>query len=257
MMQGSGSGRVSRAPRDVSLSGLVLPGGKRLWLLGGILAGAIGLLVWTSRRRKGAAFTLPSFIKNVKVTSGIADSEGWVQATPKDLARQAGGVSVETYTLARFLGSEYASGSPLARASIAWAILNTLKKRQTVGTGAGRDRAWTLLRMATFTAKHGDRGLYGSQEHGRFASTARDPTDADLYIANMVLTGAWKDPTGGADQFLDPKTQRILHERKPDIYKSVEDVLANWLGTKGTREPFVVPGTDGDKLLFVRNKVIA
>ena len=223
------------------------------------LATALGIALATRgrRRRAAATYALPSYIRNRKVTRSTEDAEGWVVESPANLARQAGGVPVNDDALARTLASEHARGTPLEKASIAHALVNK-----------ARQRGWSILRMAT-TVVYGprgdktvwDSGRYGRQNMGRwrtganrYAATQADPTDADRYIATMVLHGGWPDPTGGADQFLDPQTQRRLHERDPSTWDSVEDKLAQWT-SRGDREVYVVPGTDPDRLVFVRDRV--
>lgn len=204
------------------------------WLWLG-LGGASALYIF-SKLGKPSGF--PSFVSKKLITKSKRDAEGFVLDKPADLAKQAG-LDIETYTLARFLGSEYSSGNFTEKAGIAWAIRNR-----------ARQRGWTLLRLATETTKYGNRGLYGSQEHGRFASTSRDPTGRDAYVAAQVLAGAVPDPTGGSDKFFDPQAQTALHKTKPELYRSVADLIAKWQG-EGS-EIVRVSGTDSSKLVFFR-----
>jgi hypothetical protein len=229
-------------------------------------AGVIGigiLSLFRARSRASAAstpFALPSFASQEKVTRAEAGSDGFVSIPPKNLAAQAG-VGSDIYTLARFLGSEHARGNPKERASIAWAIVNTAKKREV-----------SLLKLATVVRTSGvstDTGLYGKQEMpqgNRYASTARDPSKADIYIASQVLAGTWPDPTGGADQFVDPKTQRSLVISKPNRYLPLDTLLrgprsdGSWgwtmsSGSKQVKEVVVVDGTDANELWMVRKIV--
>lgn len=231
-------------------------------LLLGIAAALLGRQV--GRRAAGAPsgpasvlFTYPSFATDRAVTNAPVGPDGFVRAEPRALAAQAG-VGVETYTLARFLGSEWASGSAIEKAAIAWSIVNK-----------ARQRGWTILRMAT-TVVYGprgdktvwDSGLYGRQDMqawrpgaNRYAATARDPTGKDLYVASMVLGGAWPDVTRGGDQFFDPRTQARLHERDPETFDAPADVIARW--THDGRQVRSIPGTDASRLLVIGPRLAA
>lgn len=227
-------------------------------LLLGIAAALIGRLV--GRRAGGGAsasaqFAYPSFATDRPVTNAPVGPDGFVRADPRALAAQAG-VGVETYTLARFLASEHASGTPLEKAVIAWAILNKAHQRGS-----------SILRMAT-TVVHGprgdktvwDSGLYGRQDMqawkpgaNRYAATARDPTAQDIYVASMVLGNAWPDVTRGGDQFFDPRTQARLHERDPATYDTPAEVVARW--TRDGRQVRRIPGTDPSRLLVIGPRI--
>lgn len=230
-----------------------------------ILAAVVALAaigIAAGSRRKGSGlfqetapmFAYPSFVRGRKVTNARADSDGWVRKPQAELAREAGEamglpgpLDLSTYTLARFLGSEWASARSREKASIAWCIVNRLRLRRRAYPNAG----WTMLRMATKTTRHGDRGLFGSQEHGRYASTSRDPTDKDVYVASMVLSGAWPDLTGGANQFFDPATQRAMHRRKPHLYKTPEELIASWTAS-GRQEVYPTPsGVRANELVML------
>lgn len=213
---------------------------RRLLLWGGGLLLTGGLAAYVELRRRGMlAAGFPSFVSDRKVTNAEAGQDGWVRTPPALLASTAGR-DVETYTLARFVGSEWASGNFVEKLAIAWSILNEARRR-----------SWSLLRMATYTRKYGDQGLYGSQEHGRFASTARDPSEKDIYIADGIKSGAFRDPTHGATKFFDPEDQNILHARRPDIYPlDAAGIIAKW--TKEGNVAYTIPGTNAGKLILFR-----
>ena len=170
-------------------------------------------------------YAYPSHLTGRAVTNAPVGSDAFVHVAPSTLAAQAG-VDRETYTLGRFLKSEYGRGTPYKKAAIAHTIINK-----------ARARGWPLLRMATTVCEKvgesstcSDTGLYGRQDMrawrpraNRYASTAQDPTDRDLYVATMCLSGAWPDFTGGADQFLDPATQERLYGAG-----STQRTLAEW-----------------------------
>lgn len=219
------------------------------WLLAGFAL--LGIAVALGRRAgpraaasTAARYAYPSFVRNRKVTNASANSDGWVTVSPRDLARQAK-VDPETYALARSIGSEWASGTAAEKAAIAWAIINR-----------ARQRGWSVEKLSTFTSREGDRGLFGSQEHGRNHSTARDPTDRDIYVATMVLAGRWPDETGGATKFFDPVTQDILHRQwqrgeRAVRYRSAAEIIAKWTGEGNVLLP-PPPGVDPQKLALFR-----
>ena len=197
----------------------------------------------------GSSGTFPSYATDAPVTNARAGDDGWVRVAPRDLAAQAR-VGVEYYTLARVIDSEMANGSPLEKTAIGWAIVNEARRR-----------GWSLLRLATNTSRHGDLGLYGSQEHGRYMSTARDPSSRAVYIATMILDGHWGDPTGGANQFFNPEVQRRKHAQYPcpnvrnargACYDPPEVIAQRW--SAGGREVVVLAGTRQDQLWFVRDR---
>lgn len=240
------------------------------WLLLG-LAAALGIAA-VARRGTGAApgapgapaFAYPSYVTGKRLTHAEADdADGFVHVAPSALAAQVG-QTVEHHTLTRFLGSEMAGGNPAEKAAIAWSVVNALRKRQRAYPNA----RWTMLKMATYVAwkvdgqRDGeDTGLYGKQDMNawrrganRYASTARDPSDRDAYVATMVLSGAWPDLTHGGDQFLDPRDQRMLHEKNPGTYASVEDKLADWTDN-GRKQVRRIPGTDANRLLVIGPRI--
>ena len=185
---------------------------RRAYVYGALGGAALALLARSRHRPTSGVYTLPSFATRDRATRTTVDPDGFVRADPRTLASQARS-DVETNTMARFIASEFGSGTPLEKAAIAWAIKNK-----------ARQRGWSILRMATTVcwkengqARCADTGLYGKQFMGgavvggaarpranRYAATPKDPTRADLHIATMVLSGAWPDPTGGATMFLDP-----------------------------------------------------
>ena len=215
-------------------------------LLGvGVGVAGFGLYILSRRRSQSgqpkALFAFPSYATKVKITNAPTGSDGYVHASPSTLAAQAG-MGLEPYTLARAVASEYASGNAIEKDSIGWAFLNEARRR-------GK----SLTALATLTSKYGQTNLYGSQEHGRFISTARDPTKQDAYVADMILSSAWPDPTGGATKFFDPATQDAMHAKwvrgeTSTRYRSANEIIAKW-SADGYR-PVTVPGTDASELIL-------
>lgn len=195
-------------------------------------------------RRPGGLYVIPSEVGSARVGPRTEEQDGWILTSPTDLARAAR-LDLRVYTLARFIASEAGRASALEKAAIAWSIVNAARRKQR-----------SLLSLATFT-RQGDRGLYGRQYHGRFASTHADPTAQDRYVAERVFSGAWPDPTGGADQFFSPGQQRLLHARTPcpqasgPCWDSPEAVLARWIGD-GRKQVVVVADVDPERQVFIR-----
>lgn len=200
-----------------------------LLLVGGAALAGTGFVLYSRS-------SWPASLPGRKITNVPAGDDGWVAVPPADLARAAN-LDLQTYTLARIIGSEFDSGRPIEKIAIGHVVKNV-----------ARQRGWTISQMATFTTKYGDQGLFGSQEHGRFASTARDPTDRDVAVAQVVLRGG--DPTGGADKFFDPETQDILHARRPDAYVSAAEIFRTW--TAEGRKVFTMLGVRANKLALFR-----
>lgn len=212
----------------------------RKWLWWGL--GGAGALYIFSKLMRPSGF--PGFIKRKKVTHSTRDGQGYVVQSPKELAAQVG-TDVETYSLARVVGSEHDSGNFIEKVSIAWAVRN-----------AARAKGWSITKRLNYVTDIGDTGRYGTQEQGRAFSTARDPTDADLYVATQVLAGAASDPTGGATKFFDPTSQARKHEQwlktgeKPR-YRSAEELIAKW-ESDGNVRIANIPGVDAADLIFFR-----
>lgn len=208
---------------------------RNLMLLGGglLLAGGLGYLGW---RRFILGF--PLNVTRRKVTRAIADENGWVLVAPSTLALQAR-VSVEDYSLARTIGSEFASGTFTEKLAIGSVVRNEARRRGV-----------SLLRLTTDTSRFGNKGLYGTQEHGRYVATTRDPSEEDVYVAQGILRGAFHDPTGGAVNFFNPGAQSRLHASNPGLYDTPEAFIAN--RAREGKVAIAVPGTDHRNLLFFR-----
>ena len=150
------------------------------------------------------------------------DSDGWLLEHPTDLAA-AKSVDVETYSLARAITSEAGNEPIEVRYAIAWAIKNE-----------GRRRGLSLLDLLTYTRERGVTHVYGSQYHelsgdGRYASTARDPSDVDLAIAADVISERVADPTYNASRFFQPMVQnRLYAQNHPGYKRDAQAVLQQW-----------------------------
>lgn len=151
-------------------------------------------------------------IPNTTVSSGCSvNAQGNVPCDPAAMAqaasRQIGRtVSLEAYTLARYITSEVGTRSVPERVAVAQAAVNRVKN--TEGLGSVLD-----LLLYRQTPGHPNRGYYGpihgselSAPYGRWAATSRDPALSNIIIAIDVLNGTI--PTGfskGADDQYGPE----------------------------------------------------
>lgn len=130
-----------------------------------------------------------------------AHAEAWLrEAHPELLAQMGGALSLEVYTLARYIQSEIGSG--------------TVEERVAVGEAArNQARAWKLadgvlgLLLYRQPIGHVNRGWYGpihpsagtvAAPYGRWASTRQAPTVATLACAHLVASGESGDFARGA-----------------------------------------------------------
>lgn len=145
------------------------------------------------------------------VSSGCATSGGNVQCEPEAMRARAeavlrqlglaGNLSLNAYTLARYIASEVGSGTPEEKVAVAQAALNRIRLE--------RLRDVNALLLYRQGAGHPNRGYYGpihqgsgpsrTSPYGRWAATSRDPSVQDLAIATFVLDGGAAGFVRGAD----------------------------------------------------------
>lgn len=152
-------------------------------------------------------------IPNTTVPSGCSvNAQGNVPCDPSAMARAAGqqigrAVSLEAYTLARYITSEVGTRSVPERVAVAQAAVNRVKDTERLGSILDL----LLYRQA---AGHPNRGFYGpihsdsnlGAKYGRWAATSRDPALSNIIIAIDVLNAAI--PIGfskGADDQYGPE----------------------------------------------------
>jgi hypothetical protein len=205
---------------------LLLLGGIGLVLFGGGALAVVEIADEVAKRTTGG-----------KLTSHVAPKGGFVDVPPETIAAEVG-VYVDYYSLARCIGSESSGSSPDAeRLAIAWCVVNQC-------------RQWgTTITAGVCRGKTGA-GFYGAQDApGRWISTARDPSAADLELATAVLNGQRADNTGGATKFFHADSQAALHVKDPAKYKTPEAVIAAW-----GKEGYVVVdvGVSRDRFVVMR-----
>lgn len=110
-------------------------------------------------------------------------------------------MSLEVYTLARYMTSEVGSGSVEERVAVGEAAVNRVKRWK-----LGSINNLLLFRQP---AGHPNRGYYGpihgvgtgtsTAPYGRWAATSRDPTNVNLLLADLILSGRSGNFNDGAD----------------------------------------------------------
>ena len=152
------------------------------------------------------------------VASGYrVDANGNVPADPNTLAAAAGrklgvSVSLDAYTLARYVTSEVGNQSVPERVAVMQDAVNRVRYIE------GSNSLTTLL-LYRQPLGHKNRGFYGpihgkiagitnvaSAPYGRWASTSRDPSTSNLMLAIGVLNGDIPaDFNKGADDQMGPE----------------------------------------------------
>lgn len=151
--------------------------------------------------------------KQVTIASGCTvNTQGNVPCDPETMRANAekqmrtlgllSKVSLETYTLARYMQSEVGSGTVEERVAVGEAAVNRARRWNLPGGVVGL----LLYRQAP---GHPNRGFYGpihgvgtgvsTAPYGRWASTSRDPTVLTLLLAELVTSGKSGDFARGAD----------------------------------------------------------
>ena len=211
-------------------------------------AAAIGGAIGVYYRPSASIVTAPLFwasyfigVRGRRLTHATTDANGDIVETPEDLAAQASqvvgrSVDVNAYALARNIHSEEASSDAPTQAAIAYVALN-------VSHG-------DVVGLLTRNKNASGAGKFGDQRSGRWASTASDPYEGDLQIAETVLGGNVPDPTisdtapMGAIHYFRPTLQDILFSQGK-VRTTSEQIEANWGG-----DGYTVPGVDSGLLFF-------
>ncbi len=156
---------------------------------------------WPSWYAQYAAFAASPEGKRV-VASGCVTSGGNVQCDPKEMAVRAG-VSLEIYTLARYMTSEVGSGPIAERIAVGQAANNRARlERLSQGIVS------LLLYRVKAASGYGYYGPINVRDasgnvvaggYGRWAATSKDPTVANILLAQGILDGTFGDFNHGAD----------------------------------------------------------
>lgn len=145
--------------------------------------------------------------RGARVTRYPANAVGIVEADPQDIADEAG-VSLDVYAMARMIGSEEPHADATTKAAVGWSLMNEANRR-------GSSVSSVLLRAIRREAN----GHFGSQkdkdpsspnyqDSDRYATTALDPYEDDITIAQGIFDGSIDDLTNGAQQFDRPAGEK-------------------------------------------------
>ncbi len=139
--------------------------------------------------------------KGRRLTNTHEDAGGTIPDPPQELADIASKVcghkvDVDTYALARMIASEEGSADLQSQQAVALVVVNDAKSN-----------GWSLLK--TITHRRGKAyGTFG-QQSGRRYSSALDPYESHLAVAEEVISGKVTDFTGGSIKFVNP-SQKVF-----------------------------------------------
>jgi len=176
-----------------------------IWLVA--LVAAYVLFLGRGNPLDGALTALTQIVRGKRLTRTPADSTGFVDAEPGDLAEEAG-MSLEAYAAARMIASEEGQQDPTTQAAIVWCLINKARRSGT-----------SIVSLLTRAKNPRNAGYFGSQKDkdpdsanygnsDRYASTALDPYTRDGKIAEDCLSGAIPDFTGGATNYDRPAGEK-------------------------------------------------
>lgn len=178
-------------------------------------------------------------IKKTPVVSGCPiNSQGNADCPPEQMRKKAEEtlqnsswwpknkpLSIETYTLARYITSEVGSGTPEERVAVGEAAVNRAKLEK-LPQG--------ILSLLLYRQKpgHPNRGFYGpihggsgvtSAPYGRWAATSKDPNLGDIVVADLILTGATNNFSRGADDQAGMQYEKAFPHPDQTVKRNAED----------------------------------
>lgn len=126
-------------------------------------------------------------------------------------------LTLDEYTLARIVASEFASGSPAELCCLADADWNRAH-------AAGHSIWWTATQGSGFGAQ----GESSGDGAARPVSTARPPAPRHILAALAVTRGKVRGISKGARRYFDPETQDALSRRDPTRWCPAATILERW-----------------------------
>lgn len=164
-----------------------------------------------------------------------------MRAAAEAQLKQAGylsSLSLETYTLARYMQGEVGNGTVEERVAVGEAALNRARREGTTING---------LLLYRQPVGHPNRGYYGpihgigtgvsTAPYGRWATTNADPTLLTILLADLVTSGKSGNFSGGADDQDGPEAWIVKGQ----------DALNNYVRNLAARGKYWVgplPGVD-------------
>jgi hypothetical protein len=173
---------------------------------------------------------------------------GVVEDDPEVLAASAALDDV-TYSLARMISS-VEGGSPLAeKVAVGWAAWNAHGRNLPTVLTVGKGDADEHYKAQGYRYTSGP-GV--TAKAAAYASTAQDPHEDDVKIAQGIIDGGIADPTGGATNFFRPGLQDKQFAAGT-VSRDGAAVIAEW--TAGGLAAVDVPGIDPGELAFFKKAV--
>lgn len=154
------------------------------------LAAVAAVLWWLMTGDAPVLSYLRSIVgRGKRLTTTSLDDDGNIGVSPDELAAQAGqllgrDVATDAYTLARIADSENPTATLREKAAIMQVCINDAAQH-----------LWSIGFAATVGKGYG-------RQRGRRYSTARDPYEQTLTLAEAVLVGAVADETRGSSHFV-------------------------------------------------------
>lgn len=159
----------------------------------------------------------------LRLSRSTVDGVGVVAETPTALVAQAAlrgyPTTVEEYSLARVLASEYGNGPAMALLCLADAEVNRAR-------AAGRT---VVAEVTAGSERYGSQGTPAGGGRRRPNSTRLDPHVRHLRAARLVLGGPARGIALGARRYLSPRAQHALWSRGDASHYSPLVVLDRWV----------------------------
>jgi len=170
------------------------------------------IAAYADEKKKAQKLTSTTLTDDETVDSAGKIRMGYVDVEPAVLLQQANQllesigrskITLEEYTLARNTASENASDPVPTQVVVAYAAVTRAK--QYFGSNPFRITKLMTGFVGAYNkkAKAPRQGKYGRQP-GRFAATSKDPTTADLLIAQSVINGYVDNPIPPGAHYFDP-----------------------------------------------------
>ena len=168
-------------------------------------------------------------LRAIKIPSGCSTVNGNVQCAPETMRAQAEAtaratgrwskpLSLEAYTLARYMTSEVGSGTPEEMVAVGEAAVNQARLRgyQDVNKLLVWNPGTKVANQGYYGPIHGPGGV-STAPYGRWAATSKDPHMLALLLADLVASGGSGDFARGAtsqyglEYLSDPKGKVAGH----------------------------------------------
>jgi hypothetical protein len=168
-----------------------------------------------------------------------------IEDDPQRLADSAA-LDLDTYALARLISSEEGNSPAVEKLAVGWAAWNAHGPAIAAALLAGKGDADDHFKDQGYAYSTGPTS---TARAAGYASTALDPHEDDVKLAQAIIAGTAPDPTGGATNFFRPRLEDKLYAAGK-VSRDGAAVIAEW--TAGGLRPVDVPGIDPSELAFFR-----